>query len=99
MTAARTADDERELDLAHVFHSYGDNVVLRDVSLSVARGEFLTLLGPSGSGKSTLLRIIAGLEDPDSVERMELHGRDIIGLPPTCGTSRPYSSTTPSSRT
>ena len=80
--AIRTESGEPVLDLAHVFHSYGSNVVLRDVSLRVARGEFLTLLGPSGSGKSTLLRIIAGLEDPDSVERMELHGRDIVGLPP-----------------
>jgi len=78
----RAESGEPVLDLAHVFHSYGSNVVLRDVSLRVARGEFLTLLGPSGSGKSTLLRIIAGLEDPDSVERMELHGRDIVGLPP-----------------
>ncbi|HMN87383.1 MAG TPA: ABC transporter ATP-binding protein [Bauldia sp.] len=80
--AAPGPDGDPVLDLAHVFHSYGQNVVLRDVSLRVARGEFLTLLGPSGSGKSTLLRIVAGLEDPDSVERMELHGRDIVGLPP-----------------
>jgi multiple sugar transport system ATP-binding protein len=42
--------------------SFGDVRVLRDVSLDVHDGEFLTLLGPSGCGKSTLLRIIAGLE-------------------------------------
>lgn len=69
------------LNIAHAFHSYGATTALRDVSLRVSRGEFLTLLGPSGSGKSTLLRVIAGLEDPVSVERMELHGRNIVGLP------------------
>lgn len=39
---------------------------LRDITLSVASGEFVCLLGPSGCGKSTLLNIIAGLEKPDS---------------------------------
>lgn len=77
-----SAEDGPVLDIAHAYHSYGSTVALRDVSLRVARREFLTLLGPSGSGKSTLLRVIAGLEEPDSVERMTLHGRDIIGLPP-----------------
>jgi ABC-type Fe3+/spermidine/putrescine transport system ATPase subunit len=41
---------------------FGKNVVLRDISLDVAEGEFLTILGESGSGKTTLLRIIAGFE-------------------------------------
>ncbi|WP_407151180.1 ABC transporter ATP-binding protein [Bradyrhizobium sp. ORS 86] len=46
--------------------NYGQTPVLRGVSLSIADGEFLTLLGPSGCGKSTLLRILAGLEMQDA---------------------------------
>lgn len=69
------------LELADIRHSYAGNPALRGVSLDVARGEFLTLLGPSGSGKSTLLRVIAGLEEPDSVAKMRLDNRDIRGLP------------------
>jgi putative spermidine/putrescine transport system ATP-binding protein len=40
---------------------YGDTLVFSDISFTIAKGEFITLLGPSGCGKSTLLRCIAGL--------------------------------------
>jgi tetratricopeptide (TPR) repeat protein len=50
------------LDLRNVAKSFGKSVVLRDISLKVAEGEFLTILGESGSGKTTLLRIVAGFE-------------------------------------
>ena len=47
---------------------FGKNIVLRDISLEIAEGEFLTILGESGSGKTTLLRILAGFEQPTSGE-------------------------------
>ena len=52
-----------------------------DVTLSVAEGEFVTLLGPSGCGKSTLLRMLGGFEEPTS-GRIWLDGKDVTGLPP-----------------
>ncbi len=56
------------LSVRNVAKRFGKNVVLRDISLSVAEGEFLTILGESGSGKTTLLRIIAGFENATSGE-------------------------------
>jgi spermidine/putrescine transport system ATP-binding protein len=56
------------LRIQNVAKSFGKNVVLRDISLDVAEGEFLTILGESGSGKTTLLRIIAGFETASAGE-------------------------------
>ena len=56
------------LSVRNVAKTFGRNVVLRDVSLEIAEGEFLTILGESGSGKTTLLRIIAGFETASSGE-------------------------------
>lgn len=72
MTAAIRVD--------HVVKTYGDLVVLDDVSVEIGEGEFFTLLGPSGSGKSTLLRIIAGLLDADGGD-VVIDGRNMAGRP------------------
>jgi multiple sugar transport system ATP-binding protein len=54
------------VELRAIAKTFGAVRVLRDVDLTIADGEFLTLVGPSGCGKSTLLRVIAGLETQDS---------------------------------
>src|ERR1700757_1891968 len=54
-----------EVALLEVSKSYGTVAAVRDLSLSVAHGEFVVLLGPTGAGKTTTLRLIAGLETPD----------------------------------
>ena len=56
------------LEIRNLKKSFGDNVVLKDISLNVDKGEVLSIIGPSGSGKSTLLRCITGLEEEDSGE-------------------------------
>ena len=69
------------VSLRGVSKSFGTVAAVRDVSLEVAPGEFLTLLGPSGCGKTTLLRMIAGLESPDG-GRILLSQRDVTDDPP-----------------
>ncbi|MFB6082808.1 MAG: ABC transporter ATP-binding protein [Halorientalis sp.] len=61
--------------------TFGDVEALADVSLSVADGEFFTLVGPSGCGKTTLLRAVAGLETP-TAGRVRIGGRDATDEPP-----------------
>jgi putative spermidine/putrescine transport system ATP-binding protein len=59
----------------------GKTVVVKDLNLNVAKGEFLTLLGPSGSGKTTTLMMLAGFEEPTQGQ-IELDGQPISHLPP-----------------
>ena len=65
----------------HVTKRFGALTAVNDVSLTVSRGEFFSLLGPSGCGKTTLLRMLGGFERPDS-GRIYLEGSDITDLPP-----------------
>lgn len=69
------------VQLENVGKRYGDTVVADGISLTVADGEFFTLLGPSGCGKSSLLHIVAGIVALGS-GRVLLDGDDVTGLPP-----------------
>ena len=69
------------LELKNINKYYGNNHVVKNLDLSVADGEFLTILGPSGCGKTTTLRMIGGFELPNSGS-ISLRGNDITSLPP-----------------
>jgi spermidine/putrescine transport system ATP-binding protein len=73
--------DDILLEVGPVTKSFGTAAILRDVHLTVRKGEFMTLLGPSGCGKTTTLRIIAGFESPDT-GRVKLNGVDVTDQPP-----------------
>ena len=69
------------LEVRGVAKRFGSREVLKDISLNIASGEFLTLLGESGSGKTTLLRLIAGFEQPTAGE-IWMSGERLDTLPP-----------------
>ena len=69
------------LEIRGVSKAFGETRVIRDLSFSVARGEFLTVLGSSGCGKTTLLRILCGLEEADA-GHVFLDGRDVTNEEP-----------------
>lgn len=72
------------IEVEHINKFFGQLQVLRDVSVTINRGEIVSIVGPSGAGKTTLLQIIGTLDEPqsgsvkfDGVNVLELHGRDI----------------------
>jgi ABC-type Fe3+/spermidine/putrescine transport system ATPase subunit len=69
------------LEIENVSRRYGSVVAVDNVSLSVERGEFVTLLGPSGSGKTTTLRLIGGFEDIQT-GAIRINGERIDDQPP-----------------
>jgi putative spermidine/putrescine transport system ATP-binding protein len=69
------------LDLSHLEKSFGSNRVVKDFSLPVEKGEFVSFLGPSGCGKTTVLRMVAGFETPTS-GRILIDGQDVTNLRP-----------------
>jgi putative spermidine/putrescine transport system ATP-binding protein len=70
-----------DLSLNGLSKHYGDFYAVREVSLTIADGEFLVLLGPSGCGKTTTLRMVAGFIEP-SAGHVRLAGQDVTLLPP-----------------
>ncbi len=72
---------ESHLELHGIVKHFGSQLVVDDVALTVAPGEFVSLLGPSGCGKTTLLRIVAGFEQPDAGTVL-VDGTDITRLAP-----------------
>lgn len=88
----RQIDFAGALSLDHVSFRYGDNapLAIEDVSCSVARGEFVAIVGPSGSGKSTLARVMVGLMEPASgslaFDGIPVHDLDLGHLRQQIGT-------------
>ena len=71
-----------QVELRNVEKTFGKTRVIRDVDLSINKGEFVVFVGPSGCGKSTLLRLIAGLESLTSGEII-IADRPVMDLPPS----------------
>ncbi|UDF32607.1 UNVERIFIED_ORG: ABC transporter ATP-binding protein (plasmid) [Roseateles sp. XES5] len=68
------------LDIHHLQKSFGALRVVKDFSLGIEKGEFVSFLGPSGCGKTTVLRMVAGFETPTS-GAIRIDGRDVTTLP------------------
>ena len=87
-----------EVELRGVKKRYGNVEAIKNLDLTVDRGQFCALLGPSGCGKSTLLRMIAGLEAVTQ-GTVYIAGGDVTNVPPAKRGSPWSSSPTRSTRT
>ena len=82
MIGSQSGNGRAYVRFEHIEKSFdGETLVIKDLNLEIARGEFLTLLGPSGSGKTTTLMMLAGFETPTYGE-IFLDGRSIGSIPP-----------------
>lgn len=79
VTKAERAD--KIIEIKNVTKIFDDVTVLDDISLSIKKGQFVTLLGPSGCGKTTLLRMIAGFDVPTKGQIL-IENQNITSLPP-----------------
>ncbi|HEY2716289.1 MAG TPA: ABC transporter ATP-binding protein [Solirubrobacterales bacterium] len=80
-SAVAGAAADSSVELLGVTKRFGEFTAVDDLDLSLAKGEFFTLLGPSGCGKTTTLRMIAGFEQP-SEGRVQIEGVDVAGTAP-----------------
>jgi ABC-type polar amino acid transport system ATPase subunit len=78
MSEAGVNEESRLVELLSIRKSFGENVVLDGIDLTIGRGEVVVIAGPSGSGKSTMLRCINGLETVDEGE-VRFDGRSVSG--------------------
>jgi putrescine transport system ATP-binding protein len=76
-----SAEEQPFLKIEGVSKTFGTFQAVRDVSLTIRKGEIFALLGGSGCGKTTLLRMLAGFEEP-TAGRIFLDGQDMTGVPP-----------------
>jgi len=67
------------IQMENLCKAYDGRVILGDIDLKIAQGEFVTVVGPSGCGKSTLLRLILGMEKPTSATRFLVEGKEVEG--------------------
>lgn len=67
------------LSVSNIFKSFGNLQVLKDISLTIEKGEIVAIVGPSGAGKTTLLQIMGTLEKPDRGSVM-VNGTELIGM-------------------
>ncbi|MEG1923111.1 MAG: ABC transporter ATP-binding protein [Clostridia bacterium] len=75
------SNDNKIIELKNICKSYDGKPIIKNMSFSIKRGEFVTFLGPSGCGKTTTLRMIAGFEMPTSGTIL-FNGEDITHIPP-----------------